>query len=61
MEKEKSRTESEELFEMECSNCGKKSGYTQEELDEAFPFSREKLFCKKGDHHLSTNGWFIGV
>jgi len=37
-----------------CSVCGKISEYTQKELDEVFPFSRELLKCKHGNHPLSS-------
>lgn len=44
----------------QCSNCGKKSEYTQKELDKVFPYSRERLLCKKCGNHLSINRWMFG-
>jgi len=37
-----------------CSNCGKDSEYTEEELKAVFPFSRERLICKHCNHPLSV-------
>lgn len=42
-----------------CSNCGKSSKYTEREIDEAYPYSREKLICLHCKHFLSVCGGFI--
>ena len=42
-----------------CSHCGKESEYSEEELKEVFPYSREKLICKSCGHTLSVCSWMV--
>jgi len=44
---------------LKCSNCGKDNEYTQKELDEVFPYSRERLNCRHCGHKLSVCGGFL--
>ena len=44
-----------------CSNCGSKNNYTKKELDEVFPYSRERLKCKKCGRPLSVCSYFGGL
>lgn len=54
------RKKMEPLQSLRCSNCGKNSEYTQDELDEVFPYSRERLICKNCGHTLSVCSGFFG-
>lgn len=45
--------------EQTCSNCGHMNHYTKKELEEVFPYSRERLKCRKCNHTLSVCGGFV--
>lgn len=42
-----------------CSNCGNWNIYTDKEMEEAFPYSRETLICKSCNHTLSVCGGIL--
>jgi len=44
---------------LSCANCGKTSEYTEEELAEAFPFSRERLKCRHCHRILSVCSFMV--
>jgi len=46
---------------IKCSNCGKESEYTEQEVKKSFPFSRELLKCKYCKKSFSVNSWFLGM
>ena len=47
--------------EQTCSGCGHMNHYTKKELEEVFPYSRERLICEKCGRHLSVCSYFGGV
>ena len=42
-----------------CSNCGAENEYSDNEVKNAFPYSREKLICRKCGKSLSVCGGFL--
>lgn len=46
------------MVKMSCSNCGFENEYKESEIEEVFPYSRERLICKKCNHALSVNSYF---
>ena len=49
-----------EYIKMRCSNCYRYTEYSNTEITDEFPFSRERLICRHCMRPLSiTSGMFI--
>lgn len=47
------------MIKQKCSNCGKENEYSEKELKESFPNSRETLICRHCNKTLSVCGGFV--